>query len=44
MGVRKNGVGIVNITNRVESFNGKVSIETKPGTGCSLDFRIPIVL
>ena len=42
VGIRKNGVGIVNIINRVESFNGKVNIETKPGIGCTLDIRIPM--
>jgi PAS domain S-box-containing protein len=43
MGIRKNGVGIVNIVNRVESFNGKASFETTPGTGSKLDIRIPMV-
>ena len=42
IGIRKKGVGIVNIINRVESFNGTVQIETKPGVGCSLDIRIPL--
>jgi PAS domain S-box-containing protein len=43
MGIRKSGVGIVNIINRVESFNGLVNIETSPGTGCKLDIRIPVI-
>lgn len=43
VGIKKNGVGIVNIVNRVESFNGKVSFETNPGVGCKLDIRIPLV-
>jgi PAS domain S-box-containing protein len=43
IGIKKNGVGIVNIVNRVESFNGKVSFETNPGVGCKLDIRIPMV-
>jgi PAS domain S-box-containing protein len=42
LGLKKNGVGIVNIINRVESFNGKVNFETKPGIGCKLDIRIPM--
>ena len=42
VGMKKNGVGIVNIINRVESFNGKVSFETNPGIGCKLDIRIPM--
>ena len=41
--LKKNGVGIVNIINRVESFNGKVDFETNPGVGCKLDIRIPMV-
>jgi signal transduction histidine kinase len=44
LGMKKNGVGIVNIINRVESFNGKVNFETRPGIGCKLDIRIPMVL
>ncbi len=43
VGIKKNGVGIVNIVNRVESFNGKVGFETNPGVGCKLDIRIPMV-
>jgi PAS domain S-box-containing protein len=42
VGMKKNGIGIVNIVNRVESFNGKVVFETKPGLGCKLDIRIPM--
>jgi PAS domain S-box-containing protein len=42
IGIKKTGVGIVNIINRVESFNGKVSFETNPGVGCKLDIKIPI--
>jgi PAS domain S-box-containing protein len=44
LGMKKNGVGIVNIINRVESFNGKVNFETKPGVGCKLEIRIPMVI
>ena len=43
VGIKKNGVGIVNIVNRVESFNGKVSFESHPGVGFNLDIRIPMV-
>jgi PAS domain S-box-containing protein len=43
IGIRKNGVGIVNIISRVESFNGKVSFETNRGAGCNLDIRIPMI-
>jgi PAS domain S-box-containing protein len=43
VGIKKKGVGIVNIINRVESFNGKVSFETKPGIGCKMDIIIPMI-
>jgi PAS domain S-box-containing protein len=43
VGIKKTGVGIVNIINRVESFNGQVSFETNPGIGCKLDIRIPMI-
>ena len=42
VGMKKNGVGIVNIINRVESFNGEASFSTNPGIGCKLDIRIPM--
>ena len=43
VGIKKNGVGIVNIINRVESFNGHVSFETNPGIGCKLEIHIPMI-
>jgi PAS domain S-box-containing protein len=43
VGIKKNGVGIVNIINRVESFNGHVSFATNPGIGCKLDIHIPMI-
>ena len=42
VGMKKNGVGIVNIINRVESFNGTVGFETNPGIGCKLEIHIPV--
>lgn len=33
---QRNGIGITNIINRAELFNGKVEIESSPGKGCSL--------
>lgn len=38
---RRSGIGISNIINRVESFNGEVSIESSPGKGCRTEIRIP---
>jgi signal transduction histidine kinase len=39
--VKSNGIGLANIRNRVESFNGKVSFQSSPGKGCKLDAYIP---
>ncbi|HVG15338.1 MAG TPA: PAS domain S-box protein [Chitinophagaceae bacterium] len=36
------GVGITNIYNRVESYNGTASIQSSPGKGCSLSVSIPL--
>jgi signal transduction histidine kinase len=36
------GVGITNILNRVESYNGRVFIESQPGPGCKIDITVPI--
>jgi two-component system sensor histidine kinase UhpB len=32
----RSGIGIINVTNRAEAFNGKVEIDTAPGQGCIL--------
>ncbi len=42
IGLKKNGVGIVNIVNRVESFNGEVKFESNTTTGSKLEFFIPM--
>jgi signal transduction histidine kinase len=36
------GIGINNILNRAESYNGKVSIESGPGKGCRVEVTIPL--
>lgn len=38
----RKGVGITNIISRVELFNGKVDIQSKPGEGCVLTARLPM--
>jgi signal transduction histidine kinase len=38
---KRDGIGISNIINRVESFNGEVAIESAPGQGCKLLIKIP---
>jgi PAS domain S-box-containing protein len=40
---KRKGVGIINIHNRVESFNGTIDLQSSPGNGCSLSLRIPLV-
>jgi len=39
--IKRNGIGISNIINRVGSYNGEVGIESSPGNGCKLEIRIP---
>jgi len=38
----RNGVGITNILNRVETYNGTATITTAPGKGCRIDVAIPL--
>jgi PAS domain S-box-containing protein len=38
----KKGLGLINIFNRVEYFNGIVQLDSIPGQGCSLKVIIPI--
>lgn len=40
----KAGAGLVNIRNRVEAFNGSLSITASPGTGCCIDIKMPIAV
>lgn len=37
----RKGVGITNIMNRIESFNGEFSIQSSPGNGCKLSVKFP---
>jgi two-component system sensor histidine kinase UhpB len=39
---RKKGIGITNIFNRAESYNGIAEIFSQPGKGCTLAVRIPL--
>lgn len=41
MNRKRKGVGISNIINRVESFNGKVQIESSAGNGCKMQVSLP---
>ena len=38
----KKGVGLHNIANRTELFNGKMNMVTSPGNGCKLNIIIPL--
>ncbi|MGZ8550270.1 MAG: PAS domain S-box protein [Chitinophagaceae bacterium] len=38
----RNGIGLTNIYNRVESYNGTVDIITEPGKGCKLEAVLPV--
>jgi len=40
--LQKSGIGIYNITSRVELFNGTMLIETKPNGGCSMSIVYPL--
>jgi signal transduction histidine kinase len=36
---KKNGLGLSNIKNRAELFNGKTKIESAPSRGCCIEVR-----
>lgn len=38
---RRSGIGISNLYNRVEAFNGSIEILSSPGQGCHVDVSIP---
>ncbi len=39
---KRSGIGIANMTNRVESYNGEIKINSSPGKGCVVDVKIPV--
>lgn len=41
MNQKKNGIGITNIQNRAESFNGEAALISAPGKGCKLIVSLP---
>ncbi len=41
-GRKGDGIGLTNIFNRAESYNGSAKIITAPGRGCTLQVEIPI--
>ena len=40
---KSNGIGFINIFNRVDAYNGRVEIITSPGNGCTLLINFPIL-
>jgi len=42
MNSQRKGIGISNMINRIESYNGKVKIESSEGNGCKIQVFIPI--
>ena len=38
---RSKGIGLQNISNRVEFYSGKVDLNSAPGKGCNLKVSIP---
>lgn len=41
---KANGIGFINIFNRVDAYNGKVEINTFPGNGCTLSVTMPYLV
>jgi PAS domain S-box-containing protein len=39
--IRRKGIGISNMINRVDTFNGTVDINSEPGKGCKITVKIP---
>ena len=39
-----NGIGFINIFNRIDAYNGKVEINTYPDNGCTLNITMPYVV
>ena len=39
--LKRKGIGISNMKNRIESYNGEMVITSSSGNGCRLDIRIP---
>jgi signal transduction histidine kinase len=39
---RTKGIGIANMLNRIESYNGRILIDSIPGNGCKIEITIPL--
>jgi PAS domain S-box-containing protein len=38
----RTGIGLSNIKNRAESYNGKMKLSSSPGKGCKLEIQLPL--
>jgi signal transduction histidine kinase len=38
---KRRGIGLANMNNRVESFNGEFIVNSTPGDGCEIKITIP---
>jgi PAS domain S-box-containing protein len=38
---KRKGIGLANMSNRIESFNGELEIHSSPGNGCQIKMSIP---
>jgi len=41
LSAKREGIGLANMVNRVESFNGQLRIHSRPGEGCRVEISIP---
>jgi len=41
---KANGIGFINIFNRIDAYNGKVEILTYPDNGCTLNITMPYIV
>lgn len=39
---KRSGIGISNMINRIESYNGEIQIQSSPGNGCTVHFKFPL--
>ena len=39
---KREGIGLSNISNRVDTFNGEIDIESEPGKGCTTTIKLPV--
>lgn len=39
---KRNGIGLSNMLNRIESYNGRMEVKSMPGKGCRVNLTIPL--